>query len=287
MCSSTTTRNPSAFSNTGAVMQSLRYLTTLLGTISALLVFAQEPDSRRTSEDRAIWQAIDSAGPQKNLSILKAKLDSLDYMTTQPDRYATSVMTAFNTLYERGTDDLERARRLEQLYLLSAFERPDRLPTDSVLHLALRLRTDWTSGTLPKADETRSKVNLLFLAWRRLEDDIKSGFDFHDLPNENVMPPAAAGGYPGMEPTLISDPRLRGQYLDAIERNRAKIAEYNLQAYLRDVKGRFLRHIVFCLRYAIESDAVTATEVYSNLNLVRNEASQQYVLAALRHRKSK
>ena len=198
------------------------------------------------------------------------------------------VQRAFGAL-RKGTEDKDKAARLEQQYVLAALDRRDRISTMIELALATMLRPDVPSTEVAGKDELRTKVDLLFHAWRRMEQDIKPDFNFADVPAMNVRPPIAPdqGVFSGMDPMDIKDSRLRAEYQAAIEKNRLKADEFNLQFSLRQRKAPFIDEAEAFLLSALKTDPGVEGAVISNLSLVRDEAARERVLAKVRSRSAR
>lgn len=91
--------------------------------------------------------------------------------------------------------------------------------------------------------KARAEIRLRELdMWLRLVDlldrHIDPAFDENDTPRKLIDPPALADPTqgslrPGASPSLISDPKLRSEYEQAIAANRAKIKRYEFQLDLR------------------------------------------------------
>ena len=125
---------------------SIRTCLKLMMTITCVVpICAQQDDSTRGNENRAILQLIEGASPNENLAVLQAALDSIAYRLEDPEGYARIVSGAFNSLYAKGTHDVLAARRVEQRYALFALDRPDLLPADMELYVAMRLRANISS----------------------------------------------------------------------------------------------------------------------------------------------
>jgi hypothetical protein len=251
----------------------------LVGTTFATLMPAQQNDPIRMKEDQSLLEKIEKTGPRQKLSTLQDVLKTSQERGDDPERYAGMVYSAFMALYANGNDDRDQAVSLEQKYALSALDRPDRIPTLMELRLVLRLRANGSSTEALNKDETRTKLNLLFHAWRRMEQDTKTDFDFADEPMTNVPPPRGTGEivFSGIDPSYIKDSRLRGEYEAAIEKNRVKAAEYSRQVGLRNIKEPFIRHVEGFVTSALRIDAITESEVLSNLSLVRDDNARQRV----------
>ena len=177
---------------------SIRTCLKLMMTITCVVpICAQQDDSTRGNENRAILQLIEGASPNENLAVLQAALDSIAYRLEDPEGYARIVSGAFNSLYAKGTHDVLAARRVEQRYALFALDRPDLLPADMELYVAMRLRANISSIGEYDEEELRRKLDILFHAWRRMEREIIANFDFSpaNFPEENVWPPADAIGH--------------------------------------------------------------------------------------------
>jgi hypothetical protein len=235
--------------------------------------------------DQLLVRQIESVGPTENLGVLQDALNGLTYRMQEPERYASTVYTLFGALHARGTADRKQADRLEQQYILLALDRPDRVSTLAELRLVLRLQVDGSVEAV-NTNELRTKVNLLFDAWFRMERDTNAAFNFDDTPASSVSPPRGAGQvvFTGIDPVLIKDSRVREEYKAAIERNRAKAEEYSRRIGLRNIQSPFIRHAETFLAAALRSGVVTEAEVISRLNLVQNDKDRQRVEATLRAR---
>jgi hypothetical protein len=243
-----------------------------------------QDDPFRINEDHAVLRSIGDAGRRENLHVLQHKLNSVSYRLENPERYARIVYGAFLQLYADGTEDVQSAHQLEQEYLLSALGRPDQIPVSLELDLVLRLRANMHAAGALRRDEVRAKTDLIFHAWRRMEEGINPAFNFADRPTENVVPPLTVSGFSGMAPTDIADPKARSDYIAAVEKNRTKGAEYNVQVELRNIKEPFFRHVETFLISALASGAVSEGEVLSNMSLVRDDKDRNRVLSKIRSR---
>lgn len=259
-----------------------------LGLACTLLLSAQQVEPLRDTEDRALLAPIENASRKDTLRVLQSKLDGIGYRLADPERYGEVVSGAFGAVYSKGAADLQQAHRLEQKYVLLALDRPDRLTASMEIGLVLRLHANVASGEMPEQEEVRTKLNLLFHAWRRMERETNPDYDFSFPPLGSIMPPnevlgspGVVGIYPGMDPALVSDSRLRARYLAAIEENRIKLAEFNLQVDLRQRKESFLLNAETFLRVAIRSKSISPAEVIAKLNLVQEEASRKRILAKI------
>lgn len=262
------------------------FLTVLLGTACAALLLAQQDDDARMAEEVALTRQIEAAGPKRNLGVVQDVLRSVAERADDPEWYAVVVHRAFLTLHTAGTDDRKLAARLEQEYVLAALDRRDRISTMIELALATMLRPDVLSTEVAGKDELRTKVDLLFHAWRRMEQDIKPDFNFADKPTINVVPPVVPGQgvFSGMDPMGIKDSRLRAEYQAAIEKNRVKAEEYNLQFSLRQRKPSFIDEAEAFMLSALKTDPGIEGAVISNLSLVRDNEARERVLAKVRSR---
>jgi hypothetical protein len=74
-----------------------------------------------------------------------------------------------------------------------------------------------------------------------LDRFVDPNFDPDDAPEDLVQPPPTTGGIiypPGADPGLIDDPKARAEYEKAIQANRRKSENYNLQLQLSRLSGR-------------------------------------------------
>jgi hypothetical protein len=259
----------------------------LISRLLSIMAIASAPmlgqdDPAHLRADAAILQAIESAPANEKLITIDNALKSLSYRLADPERYARTVYSAFLLLSEGDVRNPVDTRTLEQRYCLAALDRPDRLKADTELRLVIRLRATVASAgaTMPDHDGVHTKMTLLFHAWRRMEQELDPAFqlDFAHMPVENVSPPSGSGGISGIPPELISDSRLRNEYLAAIEENRKKTAIANLQVGLRNLREPFLRHAEQFLLAAIKAQSISTSEVVSSLNLIQDEKARQRVL---------
>jgi hypothetical protein len=243
----------------------------------------QTDDDARIAEELAWARQIEVAGPKQNLGVLQEVLKGVAERADDPQRYAVMVQRAFGAL-RKGTEDKDKAARLEQKYVLAALDRRDRISTLTELSLVLMLRVNVPSTEVAGKDELRTKVDLLFHAWRRMEQDIKPDFNFADLPAINVQPPVVPGQgvFSGMDPMDIKDSRLRAEYQAAIEKNRAKAEEFNRQFDLRERKAPFIDEAEAFILSALKTDPSVEGAVISNLSLVRDNEARERVLAKVR-----
>jgi hypothetical protein len=79
------------------------------------------------------------------------------------------------------------------------------------------------------------KLRILLDAFNGIDSKRIVAFNFHDLPEMNVLPPVESGLPAGVDPASIRDPKLREDYQRQLAANRAKTAAYNLQVDLRDI----------------------------------------------------
>jgi hypothetical protein len=250
-------------------------------------MLAQQTDEdARIAEEVAWARQIEAAGPKQNLGVLQEVLKGVEERADDPERYAVMVQRAFLALHVKGTEDRDLAARLQQKYLLAALDRRDRISTLTELGLVRALRPNVPSTEVAGKDELRTKVDLLFHAWRRLEQDIKPDFNFADKFEINVSPPIVPGEgvISGMDPMGIKDSRLRAEYQAAIEKNRVKAEEYNRQFELRREKPLFIDDAEDFLLSALEVDPGVEGVVISNLTLVRDNEARERVLAKVRSR---
>jgi len=239
----------------------------------------------------SLERRIEQAAPSSRFGIVNQALGCVEVWPEDPQRYADSVNTAFMTLWKYGVSNRTEAQQLEQKCVLSALGNADRISAATELRLAVRLQANVFSASPSDSEETRSKLASVFHAWRRMEQETKSDFNFADRPTENVSPPRKGFErgevrFAGMDPAYVKDPSTRAEYEAAIEKNQAKAAEYNRQSALRNMKEPFIRHAEGFILSAIRSGAVTEAEVSSNLNLVQDDKARERVLAkviALRH----
>jgi hypothetical protein len=133
----------------------------------------------------------------------------------------------------------------------------------SVDKFAHTLDPDWLEAAMenledfrwdhePDDEQRRDARQVALNLWLRLLDlldrNFDSTFDADDIPPKMVRPPAfpdpSQGALPpGASPSLITDPKVRAEYEQAIAANRAKIRRYRLQIVLRQV-DKDLRHDV-------------------------------------------
>jgi hypothetical protein len=94
------------------------------------------------------------------------------------------------------------------------------------------------SPTAPSAERETFyalKLQTLLMAWNQLDAKVVPNFDFSDVPEMSVAPPAASGLPAGVDPSSIKDPDTRLEYEKQLVANRAKTVTYNLQSDLREV----------------------------------------------------
>jgi len=90
--------------------------------------------------------------------------------------------------------------------------------------------------------ETRLQNAQMWLkTWNRLENEKDEQFNPANLPSINVSPPAKTGLPPGVSPDAIQDPQLKQEYLQALEKNRIIIEQYNHQYGLLQLEAPFKR----------------------------------------------
>src|SRR5207248_710689 len=132
--------------------------------------------------------------------------------------------SAFRTIYAKGTSNLDEAHRVEQRYLLLALDRLDQLPADLELLLVMRQRAYVFSTHSHDRNEVHKKLDVLFHAWRRMERETDPNFNPDAKPvNDGATPidvllRARVGWFSGMDPALISDPKVRDEYLAATKK---------------------------------------------------------------------
>jgi hypothetical protein len=248
---------------------------------------AGQEDDSRAKANMALDRRIEQAVPSGRLDIVKEALGRADYRLEDPQGYADLVNAAFVALWRCGVPDRAAAQRLEQGYVLSALESVDWISAPTELRLAARLQANAFAASPPDGEETRSKLDLIFHAWRRMEGETKIDFDFADRPTENVSPPHEGSErgevrFAGMDPIYIKDAAVRAEYQAAIGKNRAKAAERLRQIALRNMKEPFLRHAEGFILSAIRSGTVTEADVSSKLSLVRDDKARERVLAKIR-----
>jgi hypothetical protein len=259
-------------------------LLTLEGVIP-LVGSAQSPARTGAGPSLAdrITQEADAA---QRLTVLEEGLTASPYRYTDPQRYAEEVDAALTAFRQRDVPERPGTRLAEGKYALAALAGGDRVSIGTALRLALQLRIE--TGLVPYGgDDTRTKLSALFGVWRRVEQETRAGFDFSDVPTENVSVPhsgmrSGEVRVSGMDPIYITDARARAEYEAAIERNRSKAAEYNRQLTLRRMRAPFIRHIEGSISTAIRSGAVTEAELTSELSLVQDEGVRNEVLAKIR-----
>ena len=253
----------------------------LVGSLSPGLVFAQggsmTPDV--DSEIAAVERQIDDAQPQQRARVAEAAIDALRGRWNDPDRYGRLVFTVILALDSTGAAAGPGLARMEQGWVLRALDDPDRLAPQVEIELAMRLRVRITSMPGRERQEERSKLDLLFHAWGTMERETNSKFDGNDLPLENVPP--RSFGVPGVDPALISDGRIRDEYLAAIAKNRKKAQEYNLQLFLRRQKAPLLRAIDGATTFALQTGAVSGAYVLDKLGAFRDGDARQHVISVV------
>jgi len=91
-------------------------------------------------------------------------------------------------------------------------------------------------------------TELILRAWKRQQDHIDEDWDPNAEPLKNIRPPASTGLPAGVAPEAVKDPELRAEYEAALERNRQRTREFNMQRFLRMAKkhlwGRVEEHLV-------------------------------------------
>jgi len=140
-----------------------------------------------------------------------------------------------------------------------------------------------------KIDETawkrlrQEKASFWLETWRLLSEAQDPNFDLQDVPMINVAPPPGAGVPAGGSPSDIKDPALRAEYERAIALNRAKIARFNEQHYVRMTADKFYQDAQRYLINAYSRTPSNPTELERLLSVyVGDEAVRNRILEETR-----
>ncbi len=118
-----------------------------------------------------------------------------------------------------------------------------------------------------KALEPRERREHLTRLWfsvlNHLDRHRDPNFNYDDVPELSVAPPLGPGmpSISGMDPQSVTDPVLRRDYEEAIERNRQKAERYRFQKQLQKVDRRFSRQLEAYLRSAYSQSPADVQEL--------------------------
>jgi len=124
---------------------------------------------------------------------------------------------------------------LARKYALSALGEPNKISLEMELELADQIITDVDHGPEgePFAQQRRRDAEVRLHAWKRLTDTIDPNWDPNDRAYLSAPLPPGVMGVSGMAPQMISDPKQRAAYEEAIEKNRLKAERRNAQLLSR------------------------------------------------------
>jgi hypothetical protein len=216
----------------------------LVTFLQILNVFSfQSPHANKASdseltEDFTHLQSLSNSRDIQNFEAL-AKSLLVKWSSRDTTRYTEFAYWTANLLHSANFPDHSRQVAFLQTYIIEALTKHETAPLDMKLRL-LMLLPPLTDKALPDWPNSRLTISRLWLvAWQQLDQVMASAIDFHDLPQENIRPPAGTGLPAGAPPSAIQDPILRAQYEDAIARNDSKAERFRLRRSLERLQPLF------------------------------------------------
>ena len=181
----------------------------------------------------------------RDLNTLEKTVGELDQELSQVggEDYSRSMLYVCNLLSSYDFRNYGRQNRLLHQYADKALMNPASKPLEVVLQLLAHLEDDFedpeTRNDLERwAGKRRARTEQWLRALQQLDNEMQKDFNFADLPQVNIAPPAA--NLPsGVAPEAIQDPVMRKEYEAAIERNRQKADAFARQWELRELRSRY------------------------------------------------
>jgi len=227
-------------------------LIVLMAAITSLAARPEEsdPNQQESRQDSARIQALAEALDLQGLEKLAPELEK-KWFAKDKTYYGYMMLHVCGTFASCDFNN-NRQYELARQYALLALaksqgpDKADRIPIEVEFLLLMSVREGALSSdkylqSLAQKDDwanERSKESKFYLqAWARLESSIDPNWDPNNSPGAFPLPPAGVGRYgSGMSPEDIEDPNLRAEYKAALNEYWQKIALYQGQRSLRQVK---------------------------------------------------
>ena len=261
-------------------------------------VVGQERDTRMTDLVARV-DACNTAKVGESVSEKQERLLGLDRLakevekecrTSDPETYARLTVRICGALH--GVDMIDSRRHyIAQHYAMTALEKRADISLDVQCSLVQYVtRNVDAQGQALKGDDLaklRQQQAVLWLdTWKRIEATIDKDWNPTDMPTLNVLPPEEAELPSGADPAMITDPKLRAQYVADIEANQRKAAEYSIQLKARRLQKSWIPDAKrFLIRTYMESPDKT-DELRALLEeYVPNAADRKQILDAVKNKR--
>ncbi len=201
--------------------------------------------------------------------------------------YAKGMLYLSQSLSTYGFND-EAQDGLSQKYAVHVLRTVANIPMDLRLKLLDQAR-GWRSKTGEKvvggewAALRKEQARLWLGAMRDLKAGMDPAWDPKQITGMHNLPPSVAGRVTfGQDAASIDDPQLRAEYTAAVEKNRADIARYNEQYWLRKYRARYLPEMEKYLTIAYDRPPIDLEQLQNLLKQYDLEPPiQERILAAV------
>lgn len=221
----------------------------LFFTIGVVLVgpavgLANPPATDPTTPLTEIRDRIEMLSKDKDLKGLERLGEQLEDQWARGgrDRYGYEMRTLVGVL---GSDQLgeDRQFKVERRFTLLALAKGDEIGLADEVELVQRLQSDpkYTPAILtePWPTERSREMKFWFHAVNRLAEAIDRKWVNKPPRAQAALPPGVPGAS-GMSPDAIQDPKLRAEYIVAVQKLHAEQERYNQQFEARELEHEFL-----------------------------------------------